>query len=133
MYARIDGSELDLFKSNGRIVVAGASESGKSFFTSQLIRKYNSKFDEIIVIGSNLENIDDIKNIKHADEEYDAFSDDISDITNQKLVVYDDSMHSKKALANCARLFNSSRHKNINSILITQNLFHDCKYFRMTK
>ena len=66
MYERVTEKEIDIFTKPARLIVSGASGCGKSFFVSRLIRKYRAKFDSVIVIGANLENIEDL-NIKRDD------------------------------------------------------------------
>ena len=54
MYTSVSGDELDVFSQPARILVAGASNSGKSFFVSRLVNKNHSKFKRIVIIGANL-------------------------------------------------------------------------------
>ena len=54
MYTSVSGEKLDVFSQLARILVAGASNSGKSFFVSRLVNKYHSKFKRIVIIEANL-------------------------------------------------------------------------------
>ena len=58
---------------------------GKVFFTSQLINKYASKFNKIICIGSDLENVENI-DIERNDS-FDPFKEEL---TGENLIIFDD-------------------------------------------
>ena len=57
MYSSVTEEKLDIFSQRARISVAGALNSGKSFFVSHLVKKYYSKCNRIVIIGANLENV----------------------------------------------------------------------------
>ena len=61
MYTPIHAVDVDIFNLPARLLISGCSGSGKSFFISRLLRKYRSYFTQIIVIGSNLENCEDLQ------------------------------------------------------------------------
>ena len=74
VYKPIQAVDVDIFNLPARLLISGCSPlkcsgSGKSFFISRLLRKYKSYFNQIIVIGSNLEKSDDLQ-IKR----YDTFN-----------------------------------------------------------
>jgi len=130
----IHDEELDIFNTPARVLVAGYSGSGKSYFVSRLIRKYREKFGRVIVVGSDVENCQDL-NITRNDNFNplidDDEDDDISDNSNKAiLVVYDDVIYNKKILETAAEVFIRGRHKNISSIFITQNLFLNNNHYR---
>ena len=52
-YARVMEPELDIFNKPAQILVAGASNSGKSYLVSRLIQRWYEKFERIVVIGSD--------------------------------------------------------------------------------
>ena len=126
MYRSILENEINIFEKPSRIIISGSSGTGKSYFISKLIRKYQSCFDSVIVIGANLENIDDL-NVKR-DDNYNPLTDDTSGRT---LVIYDDIIYKKEKLATCAETFTRGRHLGISVILITQNLFLNDKNYRI--
>ena len=74
MYTRIQNVDVDIFNLPARLLITGCSGSGKSFFISRLLRKYKTYFNQIIVIGSDLENCEDLQ-IKR----YDTFNPLIDD------------------------------------------------------
>ena len=123
-YTRILESDLDIFKNHARILVAGWLNSGKSFLVSKLIRRYANKFDHIIVLGSNLENVNDL--VKR-DDGFDPY---VDKPTGKVLVILDDFLFSKRLLELGSKLATDGRHLNISTIFITQNLIFNDKNFR---
>ena len=85
MYTSVSGEELDVFSQPARILVAGASNSGKSFFVSRLVNKYHSKFKRIVIIGANLENVDGLNLIR--DDQYNPLLE--SDANEESSVIFD--------------------------------------------
>ena len=65
--------DLDLTKEPFRMIISGSSNSGKSYFCSQLIEQYHSKFDHIVISGGN-------------PESYKSLSDE----TKRKIIFYDE-------------------------------------------
>ena len=55
-YPRVMEPKLDIFNKPARILVAGASNSGKSYLLSELIQRWHKQFERIVVIGIDLEN-----------------------------------------------------------------------------
>ena len=110
MYTSISENEIDIFEKPARIIVSGTSGAGKSFFISKLIRKYRNKFDSVIVVGANLENIEDL-DVKR-DDNYNPFTDGVNDRT---LIVYDDIVDRPFKLRECASVFIRGRHMNLNA------------------
>ena len=126
MYPRVTGEEIDIFAKPARIIVSGASASGKSFFVSRLIRKYRSKFDRIIVIGASLENIEDLGVTRD-----DSFNPLVEDLSGNTLVVFDDVICSKDKLKIAAETYTRGRHLGLSSILLTQNLYYPDPNYRL--
>ena len=123
-YARVFETDIDIFKNHARILVAGWSNSGKSFLVSKLIQKYVNKFDHIIVLGSNLENVNDL--VKR-DDTFDPY---VDKPPGRILVILDDFLFSKRLLELGSKLATDGRHLNISTIFITQNLIFNDKNFR---
>ena len=88
-YTCVDETEISLFEPSDRIVVAGSSNSGKSYIVSKIIRKYREKFDQVIVIGSDLENVEDL-NVTRNDS-FIPFNDEEN---GKILLIYDDIIYS---------------------------------------
>ena len=126
MYTPIHDVDVDIFNLPARLLISGCSGSGKSFFISRLLRKYRSYFTQIIVIGSNLENCEDLQ-IKRDD----TFNPLVDDFDGSILVIYDDIILNKKLISNAADIFCRGRHLKISIIVLSQNLFFNCKFFRV--
>ena len=126
MYTSVNESDVDIFKQPARILIAGISGCGKSFFVSRLIGKYRKYFNQIIVIGSDLENCEGL-DVKRDD----IFSPLVDDFKGSILVIYDDIILNKKLLSDAADIFCRGRHMKISVIVLSQNLFFSCKYFRL--
>ena len=126
MFTRIDSSDIDIFNKPARVIIAGFSNSGKSFFTSKLLQNYKNKFDKIILYGSELENSEGLE-IEH-NEGYDPFSENISKHT---LLIFDDTIFNKALIKLAAKLFTKGRHINCSTIFITQNIFLKDNDFRI--
>ena len=60
----------------------------------------------------------------------DNFNCMIDDYESPILVVYDDILMNKKLLSEAADIFCRGRHMKISVIVLSQNLFFSCKYFR---
>ena len=66
MYTVVKEDELNIFNKPSRVILFGVSGAGKSSLTSALLHKYHSTFQEIIVLGSDLENISEL-NVRRDD------------------------------------------------------------------
>ena len=126
MYTSVSGEELDVFSQPARILVAGASNSGKSFFVSRLVNKYHSKFKRIVIIGANLENVDGLNIIR--DDQYNPLLE--SEGNEQSLVIFDDVIFNPRVMKIAAESFTRGRHMNVSLIFCTQNLFLADKTYR---
>ena len=131
-FAEVNSQELDLFAEPARLIFAGYSGSGKSYLLSKLLNKYKHKFAKIILIGSILENVEDV-NIERNDD-FDPFE---NPIIGHVLCIYDDVLLSKKHLFNASLLFTKGRHGghpaskgSYSVVLLTQNLFYSDKHYR---
>jgi len=122
----IGDEELDVFIKPARFLIAGLSGSGKSYFTSKLLRKYRNRFNKIIVIGSDLENVDDLEV-----ERDDTFNPLREELSGNTLVIFDDVIFQPNLVKIASEIFARGRHKNISAIFLTQNLFMNDKSFRI--
>ena len=56
-YPRVMEPEVDIFNKPAKILVTGASNSGKSYLVSNFIQRWHERFERIVVIGNDLENV----------------------------------------------------------------------------
>ena len=118
---------MDIFKFNSRIIINGASFSGKTRLCKDLLKKYIDKIDKIIIADSpNNHEIRDETILNKKVEVFDYIP-SISEIgmnyTGHIVVVLDDNY--TRSFNNEAVLsyFVHGRHKNISVFLLCQNLF----------
>ena len=128
MYTSISGDELNIFQKPARVIIAGSSGAGKSYFVSALISKYRQVFTKVIVIGSDLENCNNL-NITR-DDSYDPLNDDENG-NSPKLIIFDDIIYNKSHMKLAAECFIRGRHKNISLLFLTQNIFLSDKDYRI--
>ena len=131
--ALIDGEALDIFNRPARIIVSGASDTGKSFLVDKLILKYHLKFKVIIICGVTSHPLQDNPDISSKL----VISKDIVDPLNYKsesgdniLIVLDDLYKTVSESELICDLFTRGRHNNVSLIYITQNIFSQGKYSR---
>ena len=122
----VNEAELNIFLRPCRLGIYGYSGSGKTYLLSKLIRKYYTKFNTIIVIGSQLENLDDLK-INYL-ASFNPFEETYKE---PLLLVFDDILLNKDILKIASEVFIRGRHKNISSVFLGQNPFYQDKYFRL--
>ena len=130
----ITSKHLDLFLEPARIIIAGSSNSGKSFLTKNIVLKYADKFDTIIICG-----------VSNHDLQYTTVKDKViitediinpfeytsqEDNANGILYILDDCFIEASNNKNVVNAFTKGRHVNISIIFITQNLFFSGKHCR---
>ena len=118
---RVTQDEIDLFHTPARIIICGFSNSGKSYLTNLIIKKYLHKFEEIVCIGS------DIAGVKR-DDNFQPFS---RNLEGNLLVIIDDSILDKNRMLLASSVFTKGRHEKISIILISQTLYPNCPHFRL--
>ena len=125
----ISSEDIDLFKTNVRIICTGFSNSGKSFLINQLIIENHNKFDKIIIAGSPHKNVlEENKILENRVITFEHFP-SIKEINEygekiHKLVLLDDAYITAFSNINVLSYFTHARHDNISCILITQNLYY---------
>ena len=120
--------DLDLFKTNSRIICAGSSNSGKSYLINSLILENESKFNKIIITGQPHDILKKSKILETKIVTYDYFP-SIQEINEfgekgHKLVLLDDTYVTAFSDKNVLSYYTHARHSNISCILISQNLFY---------
>ena len=130
---------IDLFpiERGGRILVAGASGSGKTELVTRLVKKYSCKFYRVIICGASQHH--PIQDLGELQDKVTVSKDIIDpegevDFLQKKnkglLVVYDDNFLQATNDETVANVFIKGRHLGISAILISQNLFMQGKYAR---
>ena len=124
MYSIVNKNEINIFEKPARLIIAGSSGAGKSYFVSALIEEYRENFDHVIVIGSDLENISHLNVTR--DDTFDPLN---SDLSGDILIIFDDIIFNKHQMTLAAETYTRGRHKKISYIFVTQNIFlADQKY-----
>ena len=126
MYRRILESDINIFEESARLIIAGSSGSGKSYFVSRLIRKYRKYFNNVIVIGTNLENIEDL-DVKRDDN----FNPLLNELLGRTLVIFDDVLYNKEKLLIASDSYVRARHNNTSLIFLTQNIYFSNPNYRV--
>lgn len=125
----ITEDQLNIFSKPARILIGGYSSSGKTFFTLQLLEKYGSLFDNVIICGLEPSELKSKhSNISFKTGLYDPFIDD--DLQGKTLMIVDDLMDNKHYLKVVAKVFSKGRHKKISCIFISQNLYLQDQSYR---
>ena len=118
--------DFDLFRDAARIICVGPSNSGKSQIIKKIIERDHSKFDRIVLCGSNAKNF--------GFDEYLAnkviFRDDVTNPFDEKIspscrlfIIYDDLYEKITNDINILRCFTRGRHESISICVTMQNLF----------
>ena len=138
---------LDIFpdeRGSSRIIVAGASGSGKTELVTRIIKKYSCKFYKVLICSSTSHHpIQDIpalrnkvffsKELIDPEQEIDVLPNNNNNNNNNNkglLVVYDDNFLRAANDETVANVFIRGRHLRISAILIVQNLFFNAKHMR---
>ena len=123
-------TDLDIFSKNVRLICSGYSESGKSYLIKKLILNNISKFDYIIIAGTQTDNEfttnDQIKEKVIIFDYFPSIKElkSITEPNSSKLILCDDNYYLAFNDINVMNYFTFGRHANINIILITQNIFY---------
>ena len=130
----VSEKSLDIFHQPARIIIAGQSNSGKSYITTQLIRENFHKFDRIVISGADKSTFDLPEDILRKILFYDDLVNPFEEILFEgcKLFYIIEDMY-LEALndKNIALAFTRGRHKGVNILITTQVLFpRNAKYAR---
>lgn len=126
---------LNLFRHPARIIISGSTNTGKSHLASDIIVRYESIFNRIVICGVSTHALQNHPKISSKVEVYSNIIDmnDVSpysDPQKQSLLVLDDNFLTAANSREVVDGFTKGRHNNLSVILITQNLFFPGKYSR---
>ena len=131
---RVHEQCLNIFQEPARVIIAGNSNSGKTFICRELIYKYTSYFNLILVCGVSKFEIDESRltcNIKISEEILNPFDYANSELINKGILFILDDCFTEAVNTPCvSNVFTKGRHANISTIFITQNLFYSGKHSR---
>ena len=128
--------QLNLFNYPARIIIAGYTNSGKTYLCTKIVEKYHHLFSKIVISGVSshpLQDSTDIKDKLEIQEDIIDPVDEHSPFTDSKahiLQILDDNFLASANSPTVVNSFTKGRHKNLSVILITQNLFFPGKYAR---
>lgn len=122
-HTRVSEEDVDLFIKPSRLIICGFSNSGKTYLTSLIVKKYADRFEKIVCIGGDLSN-DKVER----DDEFQPFG---HNLDGGLLLIVDDSILNKNRMQLCSSVFTRGRHEKISIILISQSLYPNCPHFRM--
>ena len=131
----ISSDLVNIFRNNVRIIVAGSSFSGKTFLCINLLKKYIHKFYKIIIAdcpNSHEFTKDDVLSKKIEIYNYIPSINELSMIYGDLhvIVIMDDNFNTSLNNKNVMEMFVRGRHKNISTLLITQNLLSKARFQR---
>lgn len=124
-------AQRTLFNIGSRIVIQGASATGKTSFVKELLKHKNEVFvpppERIVYVYKyKLNFFNDFPSVEFCTEIPDDFSPDV-----HNLLIVDDCMLDKSILSELAGLFARGRHLGLTSVFITQSLFVKDPNFRL--
>ena len=128
--------QLNLFTYPARVIIAGCSNSGKTYLSTKLVQQYHHLFTKIVISGVSSHPLQDCVDIKDKLEIQEDITDPVdehSPFRNSKahtLQILDDNFLVSANSPTVVNSFTKGRHKNLSVILITQNLFFPGKYAR---
>ena len=127
---------LNIFAQPARIIIAGYTNSGKTYLCTRLVEKYHHIFTRIIICGVTSHPLQQ----KHFLTEKIELHQDIIDPVNEAnpfinpnkhiLFILDDNFLTSANSQTVVDCFTKGRHRKISVIMITQNLFFPGKYAR---
>ena len=127
--------DLNIFRNPVRIIIAGVTGSGKTQFTTSLVKKYGHIFKDIYVCGLTSHPLENDENLntkiilsKDICNPLDSFTH--PDPSNHTLLILDDVFNKAVSAESVSEAFTRGRHHLLSVILITQNIFFPGKYSR---
>ena len=123
--------DLKVFSAHSpsRVIIAGYSNSGKSYICTKLIEKYHQEFSHVVICGVEKHALQQrFPNITVSREIIDPLQ---YQIDNEAILfVLDDTFMEAINSKFVVESFTKGRHSNLSVILVTQNIFGQGKYAR---
>ena len=126
-------NDVDIFYFNARIIIAGASFTGKSQLCYDIVMKYSNKFSSIILTQTKTKSL--LEDEVTLQNKLLIFSKipsipELSEISGRKLIIFDDNYRTALQNESTLNMFTYGRHYDISIIFNCQNLFSNNKYSR---
>ena len=119
--------EINIFSSPARLVFIGNSGSGKTSLFIRVAQKYSHIFDQVVVIGGNINSIPGVKNLK-IDPDFNPLNEDVDEKT---LYLFDDTLYQNNLVKLAAQCFTRLRHKGSSIAFCSQSLYFNSQDFRI--
>ena len=126
-------NDVDIFYFNARIIIAGASFTGKSQLCYDIVMKYSNKFSSIILTQTKTKSL--LEDEVTLQNKLLIFSKipsipELSEISGRKLIIFDDNYNTALQNESTLNMFTYGRHYDLSIILNCQSLFSNNKYSR---
>jgi len=132
-YPCFKSDTLNLTAHPARVIIAGVTNSGKTYLTSKIVMHYQEQFDYIIICGSDSHPLEKETSLSGKL----VVSKDIIDPTEHKtnpgdriLYILDDCFIEAASNQIVSNAFTKGRHENVSVILVVQNVFMNGKHSR---
>ena len=132
-FTEVDDESLDIFARPARVLVSGASDSGKSRLVTKLMLKYHENFDVILICGVAQHELEKNPEVSFKIVVSESIVSPLMYKTKENdrvLFVLDDCYREALASDLVCNLFTRGRHLGVSIVLIVQNIFGKGKFAR---
>ena len=132
-FVEVSEDSIDVFSRAARVLIAGGSDSGKSFLATKLILKYHKKFEVILICGiahHELQTHPEISSKIVVSEEIVSPVNYKTKDSDRVLFVLDDCYNTALSSELVSNLFTRGRHVGVSLILVVQNIYSKGKFAR---
>ena len=125
----IPRENIDIFNEPARVIITGFSNAGKSTICVNLIKKYQNKFENVIIANSpnsyEFENIEEIRHKIHIINYIPSIIEINENYgSGHKIIILDDNFYESLNNKNLLTYFIHGRHSQLSVILVTHNIFY---------
>ena len=125
----IPRENIDIFNEPARVIITGFSNAGKSTICVNLIKKYQNKFENVIIANSpnsyEFENIEEIRHKIHIINYIPSIIEINENYgSGHKIIILDDNFYESLNDKNLLTYFIHGRHSRLSVILVTHNIFY---------